>query len=411
MAYRDVTQTGKDRDLRSTKAPAERVMPGTKPVRKPVGRDIQPKTKLFLFVRAAGRCEFDGCNRNLLEHYPTFTPGIFAQMAHIWAFSPDGPRGHEGIDPTELNHVSNLVLLCPACHKLIDDHPDRYPVEVLREFKWAHEDRAFMLADTKPDRHTVAFRLVANIGDHAVEISHPEMQEAVAPRYFNPRDVIDIDLTALSDQGTGEYMIVAARTIEEKVARLYDRRECGGPVVHFSVFALAPIPLLAFLGSRLSNKVQTSFFQRHRDTQSWKWHGGPQTAAFSWTQHRSGTDEKSVAIMYSLSGRIHESDLPATIDKRFSVYELELSSEIPHPRFLKTEADLGAFRAAHSDAVRDVVAHHQGVERLHVFPAVPAPVALAMGWELVPKRDPALLIFDFNKKQGGFHPTLEVNLT
>ena len=28
MAYRDVTQTGKDRDLRSAKAPAERAMPG-----------------------------------------------------------------------------------------------------------------------------------------------------------------------------------------------------------------------------------------------------------------------------------------------------------------------------------------------------------------------------------------------
>ena len=385
-------------------------MPDEKPVRKPAGRDIKPKTRLFLFVRAAGRCEFDGCNRNLLEHYPTFTPGIFAQMAHIWAFSADGPRGHEGIDRAELNHVSNLILLCPACHKLVDDHPDRYPVEVLREFKRAHEDRAFMLADTKPDRHTVALRLAANIGDHSIEISHAEMQEAVAPRYFNPREVVDINLTSLSDQGTDAYWAVATETINEKVARLYDRGDAG-PVVHVSVFALAPIPLLAFLGSRLSNKVQTSLFQRHRNTQSWKWQSGPQTAAFSWTRHRAGADEKSVAIMYSLSGRIHQSDLSPTIDERFSVYELALSSEDPHTRFLKTEGDLGAFRAAHGDAIREIVARHEGVERLYVFPAVPAPVAVAMGWELVPKRDPALLIFDFNKKEGGFYPTLEVNST
>ena len=113
--------------------------------------------------------------------------------------------------------------------------------------------------------------------------------------------------------------------------------------------------------------------------------------------------------MYSLSGRIHESDLPTTIDERFNVYELALSSDDPNPRFLNTEGDLGAFRAAHSDAVRTVVANHEGADRIHVFPAVPAPVAVAMGWELLPKRDPSLLIFDSNKKEGGFQPTIEVN--
>jgi hypothetical protein len=30
---------------------------------KPRGREVPAKIRLFLFVRAAGRCEFDGCNR------------------------------------------------------------------------------------------------------------------------------------------------------------------------------------------------------------------------------------------------------------------------------------------------------------------------------------------------------------
>ena len=86
--------------------------------------------------------------------------------------------------------------------------------------------------------------------------------------------------------------------------------------------------------------------------------------------------------------------MPWNGDPRFSVYELALSSEAPNPRFLNTEGDLGAFRAAHSDAVRAIVAGHEGLERIHVFPAVPAPIAVSMGWELLPKRDPSLLIFD-----------------
>lgn len=379
------------------------------PLRKPASRDIKPKTRLFLFVRAAGRCEFDGCNRNLLEHYPTFTPGIFAQMAHIWAFSATGPRGHEGVDPGELNHISNLILLCPACHKLVDQDPDRYPVSVLREFKRAHEDRVHMLAETKPDRETLALRFIANIADHAIEVSHAEMQEAAAPRYFNPREVLDIDLTAIADRASPAYWSLASSEIARRLSGLHSRPREDGPVSHISVFALAPIPLLVFLGSQLSNKVATSFFQRHRDTQSWKWKTGPQTAEFSWVRLRQGNDAKSVAVMYSLSGRIHQSDLPGSIDERFSVYELSLSSEPPNPRFLNTESDLGAFRAAHSDAIRALIASHEGLERLYVFPAVPAPVAVSMGWELLPKRDPSLLIFDSDKKQGGFQPTLEVN--
>jgi hypothetical protein len=364
---------------------------------------------LFLYVRAGGLCEFDGCRRYVLEHYPTFTPGNFAQMAHIWAFSSDGPRGHEGVDPTDLNHIENLILLCPQCHTLIDQNPERFTVDMLRKFKRAHEDRIYCLTSTDPARQTVALRMTANIGDHAVEIGYPAMYEAVAPRYFNPREVVDIDLTSMEDHATPNYWAVAQAKIVRKIKRLYETAQEDKPVAHVSVFALAPIPLLVFLGSQLSNKIPTSFFQRHRDTQSWVWQEGPATAAFSWQQHQAGTDPKSVAVMYSLSGRIHTTQLPPIIDASFSVYELALASEPPHPRFLKTEDDLSAFRSAQSNAVRAIVAGHPGLERIHIFPAVPAPVAIAMSWELLPKHDPALLIFDYDKQRDGFQPTLEVN--
>ena len=299
-------------------------MLGQTAVRRP-GRDIPEKTRLFLYVRAGGLCEFDGCRRYLLEHCPTFTAGNFGQMAHIWAFSPDGPRGHEGVDAADLNHIANLILLCPQCHKLVDEHPDRYGVTVLRRFKRAHEDRIYSLTSTDPARHTVALRMTANIGDQAVEITHSAMQEAVAPRYFNPREVVDIDLTRMKDHGTETYWSLAEEEIKRLVARLYEKTQEDRPIAHVSVFGLAPIPLLIFLGSQLSNKVPTSFFQKHRDTQSWIWQDGAASATFAFEQRRAGTDVKSVAIVYSLSGRIHASDLPPLIDERFSVYELAIS--------------------------------------------------------------------------------------
>ena len=55
-------------------------------------------------------------------------------MAHVVAFKKGGPRG-SGPRPEDINDVGNLMLLCPPCHKLIDTHPEKYPVSVLEKYK------------------------------------------------------------------------------------------------------------------------------------------------------------------------------------------------------------------------------------------------------------------------------------
>src|SRR5271165_7276647 len=87
-----------------------------------VSRGIRDLTRLLLVVRAGGRCEFDDHNDYLFQHPLTLTPGNFAQMAHIVAFQEEGPRGKSLLLPAYINDVSNLMLLCPQCHKLIDDN-------------------------------------------------------------------------------------------------------------------------------------------------------------------------------------------------------------------------------------------------------------------------------------------------
>src|SRR5438094_9912673 len=52
-------------------------------------RRIPDLTRLLLFVRAGGRCEFDGCPRYLMEHPVTLTEGNLAQVAHVVAFRRD----------------------------------------------------------------------------------------------------------------------------------------------------------------------------------------------------------------------------------------------------------------------------------------------------------------------------------
>lgn len=376
---------------------------------KPSARQVPAKTRLFLYVRAGGRCEFDGCNRYLLEHHLTKTEGNFAQMAHIWAFSDGGPRATEQTRSKSAHALSNLMLLCPECHKLVDDNPEQYTADVLRKHKRAHEDRVFMLTETKPDRHTVALVMKATVGARTVSVSLPEMQEAVAPRYLGPRDVVTVDLTAIPDRADANYWPAGRLAIRARVKPLYEHSFEHGPLRHISVFAMGPIPLLVFLGTCLSDKVPATLYQRHRDTESWKWREEGEAISYASRMLRRGSDPSRVALVLSLSGRIHEQDLPPAIDKRLTVYEITLAGIEPNPGFLDLEASLHAFRSEFMRTMRRLVASHPGLKQIHLFPAVPAPIAVAVGRDLLPKRDPALLIYEYDKRAGGFVPTMEVN--
>jgi hypothetical protein len=373
---------------------------------KPLGRDVPDRTRLFLFVRAGGRCEFDGCNAYLIQHHLTNADGIFAQMAHIWAFSDGGPRAK----PTavEKHASSNLMLLCSPCHKLVDDDPARFTADVLRAHKKAHEDRMFTLTDAKPDRSTVGFVLRARIGGQAVSISRAEMEAAVTPRYLG-RDFVECDLTTLPDQAQGHFWEAAKAAIAEKAKSIHERKFEGKPASHFSVFALAPIPLLIFLGNELSNKVPTTLYQRHRDTENWRWKETGSAVDYETRKLRVGTDATRVALLLSLSGRIKESELPSSIDNTYTVIEVSLKGQGPKPQFLETEAALHAFRDEFLRVMRELVAEHPDAKSVALFPAIPAPIAVAVGRDLMPKRDPSLLVFDFDKRVGGFTSTLEVN--
>jgi hypothetical protein len=55
-----------------------------------------------------------------------------------------------------------------------------------------------------------------------------------------------------------------------------------------------------------------------------------------------------------------------------------------------------------------VVNKHGLLETIDVFPAVPAPIAVLCGRELLPKVHPKLRVFDYDKLQGGFTFKLEV---
>ena len=356
----------------------------------------------------AGRCEFDGCNKYVFRHHLTHAEENFSQMAHIVAFKPDGPRGKVKTRPTEINDISNLMLLCPECHHLIDARPDEYPREVLEKYKKDHEERIFRLTAIKTDSKTTVVQLKSRIGSQTVAIPVPEIYKAISPRYAEDPQGIIIDLTNIDGQDDGFYR-AAMRTIKRRVESLYETGMEVDKTRHISLFALAPIPLLVFLGSQLSNKVAVESYQRHRDTEDWVWKIDGEPIEYIFLKRQSGTDSSSVALILSLSGTIQISELPAEIDQRFSIYEITLARATPRPSFLRTREDLLRFKDIYEEARSSIRRDHGGLVAVHLFPAVPAPIAVLCGRELLPKVDPVLVVYDNDKKSAGFQQILKVN--
>lgn len=182
----------------------------------------------------------------------------------------------------------------------------------------------------------------------------------------------------------------------------------GEAVSHISLFALAPMPLLVYCGTRLSNKVPVDFYQRHRDTQTWTWKNDGVVTDYIITKHRAGADVGKVALLLSLSGVIDQSRLPDEINSDYSIYEIAVDGT-SDPTFLGRRESLERFRLIYHEAMGRILAAHGQIHELALFPAVPAPIAVACGYELLPKVYPALKIYDNDKRVGGWRHVMNVS--
>ena len=376
------------------------------PIKKP-SRSIPRDATLFLYVQAGGHCEFDGCNRYLLEHYPTEVVGNFAEQAHIYAFSEAGPRGSDAGRPEDINCLANLMLLCQECHDLVDTKsPDDFSVEKLRKFKKEHEDRIFAMTGIAKDRDTVPLILRGLVRGRPMEVSDAEMQHAVEPDFLKRRDKIDCDLTGLPDTPDDGYWPQACKIIDAKIDELGRLEPRPGRAMRVSVFAIARIPLLIYAGSKLSDKMEVGLFQRHRLPESWRWKDGVGEMRYITQRLDASPSPRSVALFVNLSGRNSMQDLPEEL-RDGAAYELTLDGIEPSLFFLNTRGDLERFTFEYHRATSWIRSAHPGLE-LHLFPAVPAPAAITLGRSRLPFVDPKLVVYDKDARVGGFVRTLEI---
>jgi hypothetical protein len=91
-----------------------------------------------LFSLSGNRCAFPECNTSMVIFGgASFT--ILGRICHIKGKKPGAKRYDPNQSEAERHSFSNLLLLCPTHHVVIDGDEETYTVEMLREMKAAHE--------------------------------------------------------------------------------------------------------------------------------------------------------------------------------------------------------------------------------------------------------------------------------
>ena len=372
---------------------------------KKTGRGPSPSqtTLNMLFAKAAGRCQFEGCNKPVLFDEVTLREYNKSNVAHIVASSPGGARGDETRSHQLSGELSNLMLMCPEHHKLIDDFEDDYPEERLLEMKRKHEDAIAAQCDLIYTEPTELLMVTSPIkGRYPVKISFKSCANAVMPqKRVSGSNGQRIQIEVEDDYHSTHYWESVSRGLERRFFQTVTAILEESPNVHFSVFPLAPMPLIMKLGYKMGDKVRAEVFQYSRSRDSWNWNTHEQTNHFS-AEKQILREGRRVALVLSLTADI----APTRITE---VYDADILYFIRAEHFgvdcIQSQADLVAFWREYQRVCDEIKNIYPQIREIGVFPAMPVSAAFEVGRRFMPGVYQKLRIFD---DDNGFFETLTI---
>ncbi len=374
-----------------------------------VTRYITPTVERELWARAAGRCEFNGCNKILYKSPITQESVNIAEKAHIYSFSEKGPRGWGPLafHKKELNNINNLMLVCHACHKTIDKDKAgvKYSAELLQEWKKQHELRINIVTGICPDYKTHIVFYGANIGDESSLFSEKSAIESIFPEWWPVSEHgVKLSMACSHEDSTPDYW----KTEKNHLSKVFDRHiktriEEAQPY-HFSLFAMAPQPLLILIGTFFTDKIPVEVYQPHREPQTWKWLDVGSKNDFNIIEPE--TTKYDPVLIISLSDKIKNERITSVIGDDVSIWELTVGDY--HNDFMKSKAQLSNFRAIIRKLMVMIREAH-GIDRpLKIFPAMPIACAVEFGRVRMPKAEMLWILYDQNSNANKFIETIKI---
>jgi hypothetical protein len=369
---------------------------------------VSERSRLALWTRSGGRCQYRGCNDFLLGDIVSGRKSLnHAYIAHIVAAAADGPRGDPIRSPPLADDVANLMLLCDTHHRLIDrDAVTEHTETLLLEMKRDHENRVANLLAVNPVQASHALRYAARIGALESPVA-PEtvFRDMVPETYPAGWRTIDIELigSQIADHEPGYWQVQLdnlRRSLKDQITGRIERNE----IAHLSVFALAPIPLLMELGRLLGDKIPVALRQLHRNPKTWRWQNDCPPIVFRTT--RPDRVGRVVALKLAVSATIEDARIAAVVGSEVPIWAIE--AEGSHNDIMRSTRDLAEFGNLAHRVLDGIKAAHGEDAELHVFPAIPVSAAVEFGRRWMPKADLPMTVWDQNAAAGGFIRAIEI---
>ena len=375
-----------------------------------VSRHIKKEVERELWARAAGRCQFHGCNVLLYKSSITQETVNLAQKAHIYSFSKNGPRGRGPFTTNEkgLNEILNLMLVCHGCHRKIDQDSKgiKYSADLLIDWKRDHEKRVEIVTGIRSDKKSHVILYGANIGSEKSPIGYEEGVEAMFPHRYPAKERPELlsMVSELRDSSADYWKAESShlyRSYERKIAPLIEQDDCK----HFSLFALAPQPLLIQLGALLTDKISVDTFQLHREPKGWLWQDRPED--FEFIIHRPDQSNNGCSVLLvSLSDHVSRDRITRVLGNDVSVWEITI--EKPSNDFMKSRKQLSLFRESLRELMVDIKREKGNTGPLNIFPVMPIACAVELGRIRMPKAEMPWIIYDHNIKTREFEKSIEI---
>lgn len=355
--------------------------------------NISESDKRLLWLRAAGRCEFEGCNKILYEGNITNEYGNFGELCHIIGDSPNGPRGGERSKELAKD-IDNIVLMCPTCHKMIDSDPKKYTTEIVKGMKKRHEDRIRLVTGIAHDKKSHVVTYYSKIGKHLPDFSFNTISSVLFPDYF-PEASIPIEISMRGNvmkESDPYFWKIEDNNLRDAFAYEVKQRIQYSETKHISLFPFADMPLLVRLGTLFNDIRELKVYQPHRDTKKWEWQkSGDENIEFKIIEP---TDKsKQPVLIFALSATaITERIKTLYSNQDVSIWTVTCTN--PNNDFLKTEVKLKEF-ASFTREVLDKINASSTYNEILVHMAMPVACAFMLGHVWMPKADMKLILHDY----------------
>lgn len=359
------------------------------------GKALREVTKLLVWGRAAGRCQFKNCAKSLDHDLLAGRADVnTAYLAHIVASSPNGKRGDPERSHKLADDPANIMLMCDAHHRIIDGEQTSkdYPETLLLQWKKEHEEWVDLVLSSGPDSRSHILQFSAPIGPNETVVPFDDCVNAILPeRTPAERRPTEIKVKGMHFQDSDQaYWGVQPQILRDGISQNIRGRFETGDIRHLSVFGLAPIPLLMELGRLISDISDVDVYERHREPAQWKWpEDGPEV---NFSLSKGGTGPKHVALKLSVTSHITDDRITDVIGNDVSIWDI--SSDLQTQGVIRHKSDLSRYRSIVRSTLDEIKNVHGMDVILSVFPAIPVSCAIEFGRVWQPKAHPVAEIFD-----------------